>query len=68
MSFHYNGDDSYLFVNGKEIHKFKVDIKNVNFLTQLCLGSISIGFCATESREVCMIFQSITIILINMTY
>ena len=33
MSFHYNGDDSYLFVNGKEIYKFKVDNKNVNFLT-----------------------------------
>ena len=24
LSLHYNGDNSYLFVNGKEIHKFKV--------------------------------------------
>ena len=24
LSVHYNGANSYLFVNGKEIHKFKV--------------------------------------------
>ena len=30
--------------------KFKDD--NVNFLTQFCLGSISNGFSATESRKV----------------
>ena len=23
LSLHYNGDNSYLFVNGKEIHKFQ---------------------------------------------
>ena len=40
-----------LFVNGKEISKFKVDKKN-NFLFLFCLGSISTGFSATESREV----------------
>ena len=29
LSLHYNRDDSYLFVNGKEIHKFKAkDSKN----------------------------------------
>ena len=52
MSLHYNDDNSYLFVNGKEIIKFKADNKNVKFLTQFCLGSISDGFSATESREV----------------
>ena len=31
---------------------FKVNNKNVNFPTQFILGSISDGFCATESREV----------------
>ena len=41
-----------MFVNGKEILKFKADNKNVNFPTQFCLGSISNGFRATESREV----------------
>ena len=48
---HYNDDNSYLFVNGKEIIKFKADNKN-NFCTWFCFGSISDGFNATESREV----------------
>ena len=42
----------YLLVNGKEIIRFKADNKNVNFATRFCLGSISGGFSATESREV----------------
>ena len=33
LSLHYNGDNSYSFVNGKEIYKFKAGNKNVNFLT-----------------------------------
>ena len=52
MSLHYNGDNSYLFVNGKEIFKFKADNKNVNFPTQFCLGSFSNVFSALEYREV----------------
>ena len=52
LSLHYNGDNSCLFVNGKEIFKLKGDNKNVNFPTQFCLGSISNGFSALESREV----------------
>ena len=52
LRFHYLADNSYLFVNGKEIFKFKGENKNVNFPTQFCLGSISNGFSATESGEV----------------
>ena len=33
LSLHYDGDNSYLFFNGKEIIKFKDDGKNGNFLT-----------------------------------
>ena len=44
LSLHYKGDNSYLFVNGKEIYKFKDSSKNVNFPTQFCLGSISNNF------------------------
>ena len=44
LSLHYNSDDSYLFVNGEEIHTFKADNKNVNFQTQFCLGSMSNKF------------------------
>ena len=73
LSLHYNADNSYLFVNGKEIIKFKADNKNVNFLIRFCLGSISDGFSVTESRkylwmETCMIFQSTIILFINLTY
>ena len=52
MSLHYSGDNSYLFVNQKEILKFEVNSKNVKFPTQPCLGNISNGFGAPESREV----------------
>ena len=38
---HYNADNSFLFVNGKEISKFKADNKNVFFPTRFFLGSIS---------------------------
>ena len=49
MSLHYNGDNSCLFFDGKEIFNFKVDNKNVNFPTQFWLGSISNGF---DSKEI----------------
>ena len=40
LSLHYNGANSYLFVNGTEIHKFKAkDYKIV--ATPVCLGNIS---------------------------
>ena len=52
MSLHYNHGNSYLFVIGKKISKFKAGNKNVNFPTKVCLGSISNGFSATDSREV----------------
>ena len=52
MSLHYNCDNSYLFVNGKVIYKFKADNKNFNFPTQICLGNVSNGFDAIDSREV----------------
>ena len=40
------------FVNGKEIFKFKAHNGNSNSPAPFCLGSISNGFSATESREV----------------
>ena len=77
FSINCNANNSYLFINRNEIFKFKADNKNVKFPTQFCLGSISSGFSAIESREVvcmemememCIIFQSITTLLINLTY
>ena len=52
LSLHYSTDNSNLFLNGKEIFKFKADIKYVMFPAQFCLGSITNGFSATEFREV----------------
>ena len=52
LGLHYKVENSFLFVNGREIFKFQADNKNVNFSTRFCLGSISDGFSATESREV----------------
>ena len=52
MRLHYNDDNSYLFANGEEMFKFKAYKKDVNFPTQLYLGSISNGFRAIESRKV----------------
>ena len=40
LSLHYNGDDSYLFVNGKEVTKFKAKRSEIK-VNQLTLGSIS---------------------------
>ena len=40
LSLHYNGANSYLFVIGKEIHKFKAKGSEI-VATPLCLGNIS---------------------------
>ena len=40
LSLHYNGVDSYLFVNGTEIFKFKAKDSEI-VATPLCLGNIS---------------------------
>ena len=40
LSLHYNGANSYLFVNGTEITKFKVKDSEI-VTTPLCLGNIS---------------------------
>ena len=40
LSFHYDGANSYLFVNGTEIYKFKAKDSEI-VATPLCLGNIS---------------------------
>ena len=40
LSLHYNGENSYLFVNGTEIIKFKAKDSEI-VATPLCLGNIS---------------------------
>ena len=40
LSLHYNGENSYLFVNGIEIYKFKAKDSKI-IATSLCLANIS---------------------------
>ena len=50
MELHYNGANSYLFVNGKEIHKLKA--KDFEILaTPLCLGNVSKGWLVDDMKK-----------------
>ena len=40
FSLHFNGANSYLFVNGTEIHKFKAKESEIS-LGSICIGNIS---------------------------
>ena len=40
LSLHYNGANSYLFVNGAEIYKFKAKDSEI-VASPLCLGNVS---------------------------
>ena len=49
LSWHYNGANTYLFVNGTEIYKFKA--KDSKIVTSpLCLGNISID-CSIDNMK-----------------
>ena len=50
LSLHYNGDDSYLFVNGREELKFKTKTDQI-INNQLCLGNLSFGWTKDESKK-----------------
>ena len=52
LSLHYNGVNSYLFVNGRKFFKFQSDNKNFNFPIHFCIRSIYNGFSALDSRGV----------------
>ena len=49
LSLHYNGANSYLFVNGKKIHKFEAKDSDI-VATLLCLGNISKD-CAIDNMK-----------------
>ena len=50
LSLHYNRANSYLFVNGIKIHKFKA--KNSGIVaTPLCLGNISKDFSVDNMKK-----------------
>ena len=50
LSLHYNGDNSYLFVNGRQELKFKA--KNDQIISEkLCLGNLSDQWTTSESEK-----------------
>ena len=50
LSLHYNGDDSYLFVNGKQELKFKA--KDDHIVKEiLCLGNISDDWTTANAEK-----------------
>ena len=50
LSLHYNGVNSYLFVNGTEIHKFKGKDSQI-VASSLCLGNISKDFSVDNMKK-----------------
>ena len=50
LSLHYNGANSYLFVNGTEIHKFKAKDSEI-VASPLCLGNISKDFYVDNMKK-----------------
>ena len=50
LSLHYNGGNSYLFVNGTEIHKFKAKDSEI-VANPLCLGNISKDFSVDNIKK-----------------
>ena len=50
LSLYYNGANSYLFVNGTEIYKFKARDSEI-VATPLCLGNISKDWSADNMKK-----------------
>ena len=50
LSLHYNGANSYLFVNGTEIYKFKAKDSEINPY-KLCLGNISRDWSIDNTKK-----------------
>ena len=57
LSLHYNGANSYLFVNGTEIYKFKAKDSEI-VATPLCLGIISKDWSADNMKKMDLMVMS----------
>ena len=68
LSLHYNGANSYLFVNGTEIHKFTAkDSMIVPY--NLCLGNVSKDFSASsmkKTQDLMVTFMTLVLIIIQL--
>ena len=50
ISLHYNGDESYLFVNGRQEFKFKAKTDQL-VKEKLCIGNLNDQWTASESEK-----------------
>ena len=50
LSLHYNGDNSYLFVNGRQELKFKAKTDQL-VKEKLCIGNLSDQWTTSESKK-----------------
>ena len=62
LSLHYKGANSYLFVNGKEIDKFKAKDSEI-VASPLCLGNISKHWLTDNMKKI-QVLMDISIILV----
>ena len=53
LSLHYNGANSYLFVNGTEIYKFKAKDSEI-VATPLCLGNVSKDWSVDNMKKLAL--------------
>ena len=62
---HYNGANSYLFVNGTEIYKCKAKDSEI-VTTSLCLGNISKDWLVDNMKKQVLMDMSIILVYIMM--
>ena len=65
LSLHYNGANSYLFVNGTEIYKFKAKDSKI-VADPLCLGNISKDWSADNMKKQGLMDMPMILVLIMM--
>ena len=61
LSLHYNGANSYLFVNGTEIYKCKAKDSEI-VTTSLCLGNISKDWLVDNMKKQVLMDMSIILV------
>ena len=65
LSLHYNGANSYLFVNGKEIVEFKAKDSEI-VASPICLGNISKNWSVDNMKKLNLLVMFMILVLVVM--
>ena len=65
LSLHYNGTNSYLFVHGTDIYKFKAKDSEIG-ATPLCLGNITKDWSVDNIKKLGLMVMFMILVLIMM--